>query len=96
MNRNIKHFSLKELEIDEAKKAGYVPFQGMLIQARIKNLEEESRLLLQDVIKCEVRFAKMDLEKGLALEEIIKGINERYSERFRKPIIDVIKKELSF
>ncbi len=96
MNRNIKHFSIKKFEIDKAKKAGHAPFQGMIIQTRIKALEEESRQLLQDVIKCEMRFAKIDLEKDLAPKKIIESIIECYSERFKKPIIDAIKKELNF
>jgi len=90
----ITYGNLQEIASNEAKKGGIVPFQGMLIQERIKALEEESRELLQDVIRCEVRFARQDLEAGILLSVIIIKIKERYNQRFHKSIIEALKKEL--
>ena len=93
MARKINYGSMQELDANLARKAGEVPFRGMLVMMRVKAIEEESRQLIQDVIRCETRFAKMDLEKGIKLCDIISEIKTRYSERFQNPIIEALEKE---
>jgi hypothetical protein len=89
-----KKATIAGFESDEMNNASGGQPRSLHVQMSIKSLEEESRELMSDVVRCEVRFAKMDLARGLKIEEIIEGVKERYSERFSKPIIIALHEEV--